>query len=36
MQTKTTAASNEVMRLTVERNALQNKQARDKVGPRDC
>jgi hypothetical protein len=33
MQTKTTAATNEVMRLTVERNALQNKQARDKVGP---
>ena len=33
MQIKMTAASNEVLRLTVERNALQNKQARDKVGP---
>ena len=36
MQTKTSAATNEVMRLTVERNRLQNQLSLLKVGPVDC
>lgn len=36
MQTKTSAATNEVMRLTVERNRLQNQLSLLKVGPIDC
>jgi hypothetical protein len=36
MQSKTTAASNEVMRLTVERNSLHNQLSLLKVGPAGC